>query len=62
MDTKLIDILACPVCKGPLVLHRPTAELICRADRLGYPIREDIPIMLEEQARRLTADDVALTR
>jgi uncharacterized protein YbaR (Trm112 family) len=62
MDTQLIDILACPVCKGPLVLHRPTSELVCRVDRLGYPIRDDIPIMLEEEARRLASDDAALAR
>ena len=61
MDSKLLDILACPVCKGPLVLHRPTSELVCRADRLGYPIRDDIPVLLEEEARRLASDDPALT-
>ncbi len=60
MDSKLLDILACPVCKGPLVLHRPTSELVCRADRLGYPIRDDIPVLLEEEARRLASDDPAL--
>ena len=62
MDTKLIDILACPVCKGPLVLYRPGAELVCRADRLAYPIRDDIPIMLEDEARRVGLDDPALAR
>ena len=62
MDPKLLDILACPVCKGPLVLHKPTSELVCRADRLGYPIRDDIPIMLEEEARRLASDDAAMQR
>ncbi len=60
MDSKLLDILACPVCKGPLILHRPTSELVCRADRLGYPIRDDIPVLLEEEARRLASDDPAL--
>ena len=60
MDSKLIDILACPVCKGPLVLNRPTSELVCRADRLGYPIRDDIPVLLEEEARRMNSDDPAL--
>lgn len=62
MDTQLLDILACPVCKGPLVLYRPTTELVCRLDRLGYPIRDDIPILLEEEARRLASDDAALAR
>jgi len=60
MDSKLLDILACPVCKGPLVLHRPTSELVCRADRLGYPIRDEIPVLLEDEARRLASDDPAL--
>ena len=60
MDSKLLDILACPVCKGPLVLNRPTAELVCRLDRLGYPIRDDIPVLLEDEARRLVAGDAAL--
>ena len=57
MDSKLLDILACPVCKGPLVYRREAQELICKADRLAYPIRDDIPVMLEEEARRLPADE-----
>ncbi len=57
MDKKLLDILACPVCKGPLVYCREPAELICKADRLAYPIRDDIPVMLEEEARRLAPDE-----
>lgn len=61
MDTRLLDILACPVCKGPLRYSRTTAELICRADRLAYPIRDEIPVMLEEEARRLELDDELLT-
>ncbi len=60
MESKLLDILACPVCKGPLVLNRPTQELVCRADRLGFPIRDEIPVLLEEEARRLGSDDPAL--
>ena len=62
MDSKLLDILACPLCKGPLVFSRATQELVCRADRLGYPIRDEIPVMLEEEARRLPADDPVLAR
>jgi uncharacterized protein len=62
MDSKLLDILACPVCKGPLVYARPQQQLICRADRLAYPIRDDIPVMLEEEARQLKADDPLLQR
>ncbi|MCU0976857.1 MAG: Trm112 family protein [Steroidobacteraceae bacterium] len=62
MDTKLLDILACPVCKGPLVLVRDSRELVCRADRLAYPIRDGIPVMLEEEARRLSSEDPAMAR
>ncbi|HKK07106.1 MAG: Trm112 family protein [Gammaproteobacteria bacterium] len=57
MDKKLLDILACPICKGPLVYKKDSAELICKADRLAYPIRDDIPVMLEDQARQLEADE-----
>ncbi len=57
MDKKLLDILACPVCKGPLVYRKEEGELICKADRLAYPIRDDIPVMLEEEARRLPAEE-----
>lgn len=53
MDARLLDILVCPVCKGPLLYRKPEAELICRADRLAFPIRDDIPVMLEDQARKL---------
>lgn len=53
MDKKLLDILVCPVCKGPLVYKQEAQELICKADRLAYPIKDDIPVMLEEEARRL---------
>jgi len=57
LDKKLLDILACPVCKGPLVYHKEQQELICKADRLAYPIRDDIPVMLEEEARQLPAEE-----
>jgi len=57
MDKKLLDILACPICKGPLVYKKDSAELICKADRLAYPIRDDIPVMLEDEARQLEADE-----
>ena len=60
MDTKLLDILACPACKGPLVYAKAEQLLICRADRLAYPIRDDIPVMLEEEAKHLTPDDPLL--
>jgi len=57
MDKKLLDILACPICKGPLVYDKDKAELICKVDRLAYPIRDDIPVMLEDEARELAADE-----
>jgi uncharacterized protein YbaR (Trm112 family) len=53
MDSKLIQILVCPVCKGPLVYKKQAQELICKPCRLAYPIKDDIPVMLEEEARRL---------
>ncbi len=53
MDGKLLDILVCPLCKGPLHYDRAAAELICRADRLAYPIRDGIPVMLVDEARRI---------
>jgi uncharacterized protein YbaR (Trm112 family) len=57
MDPKLLDVLVCPLCKGPLVYRRNEAELICKADRLAYPIRDGIPVMLEDDARKLPADE-----
>jgi uncharacterized protein YbaR (Trm112 family) len=57
MDKKLLDILVCPLCKGPLVYKKDRQELICKADRLAYPVRDDIPVMLEDEARRLGADE-----
>ncbi len=53
MDKKLLEILVCPICKGPLYYDKPGSELICRADRLAFPIQDDIPVMLEDEARRL---------
>ena len=53
MDARLLDILVCPICKGPLVYRKAESELICKGDRLAYPIRDDIPVMLEDEARKL---------
>lgn len=53
MDGKLLDILACPLCKGPLVYKKTEAELICKPCRLGFPIKDDIPVMLEDEARKI---------
>lgn len=57
MDKRLLDILVCPLCKGPLYYDRSAQELICRPDRLAYPIRDDVPVMLEEEARPLAPDE-----
>ena len=54
MDNKLLDLLVCPVTKGPLDYHRDTQELISRSARLAYPIRDGIPVLLENEARPLT--------
>ena len=59
MDRKLLDILACPSCKGPLKYKRADQELLCRACRLAYPIKDDIPVMLEDEARPLQEEELA---
>ena len=53
MDKKLLEILVCPLCKGPLEYDRKAEELICKPDKLAYPIRDGIPVMLENEARKL---------
>ncbi|MEC5400230.1 Trm112 family protein [Uliginosibacterium sp. H1] len=58
MDPKLLEILVCPVCKGPLEHRRAEHELVCKPCRLAYPIRDDIPVMLADEARELAAEDV----
>ena len=59
MPTRLIELLVCPLCKGPLEHLRPPLherqELVCRADRLAFPVRDGIPVMLESEARPLDA-------
>jgi uncharacterized protein YbaR (Trm112 family) len=57
MDAKLLDILVCPICKGPLIYPKPGQELVCKADRLAFPVREGIPVMIEDEARKLTAEE-----
>ncbi len=56
MDKKLLDILACPVCKGELDYDKENNELICKKDKLAFPIRDDIPVMLESEARSLETE------
>ena len=57
MDSKLLDILVCPLCKGPLAHKRAQNELVCRPCRLAYPIRDDSPVMLEDEARKLSPEE-----
>lgn len=57
MDAKLLEILVCPLCKGPLVYKKPERELICKPCRLAYPIKDDIPVMLEDEARKVAPDE-----
>jgi uncharacterized protein YbaR (Trm112 family) len=57
IDPRLLEILVCPLCKGPLVFRREAGELICRPDRLAYPIKDGIPVMLEEDARKLPPEE-----
>jgi len=57
MDSKLLDILVCPLCTGPLVYRKAERELICKPCRLAYPIRDDIPVMLEDEARKVPPEE-----
>lgn len=57
MDLKLLDILVCPLCKGPLLYRKSEKELICKGDRLAFPIKDGIPVMLEDEARRLPVQE-----
>lgn len=59
MDKKLLDLLVCPVTKGPLIYDRDKDELVSRSARLAYPIRDGIPVMLEDEARELSEEEVA---
>lgn len=58
MDNRLLEILVCPVTKGPLIYDRVRQELVSRSARLAYPIRDDIPVMLEDEARELTEQEL----
>lgn len=57
MDKTLLEILACPSCKGSLHYKKPQQELVCSTCRLAYPIRDDIPVMLTDEARALATDE-----
>lgn len=58
MNHKLLDVLVCPICKGDLVYKKDSDELICRFDKLAYPIRDDIPVMLENEARKVSSEEL----
>ncbi len=57
MDARLLEILVCPICKGPLEHRKADKELVCKPCKLAYPIRDDIPVMLEDEARQLGMDE-----
>ena len=58
MDKKLLEILVCPITKGPLIYDEENQELISKSARLAYPVRDDIPIMLEEEAREISENEL----
>lgn len=62
MDPKLLDILVCPLCKSPLLYQKAAGELICKADRLAYKIEDGIPVMLVDEARKLTPEEAEKIR
>ena len=57
VDPRLLEILVCPLCKGPFVYRKDANELVCKADRLAYPVKDGIPVMLEEEARKLAPEE-----
>jgi uncharacterized protein YbaR (Trm112 family) len=62
MDKKLLDILACPLCKSSLIYDKDRQELICKADHLAFPVRDEIPVMLEDEARELSNEEIEALR
>lgn len=58
MDKKLLDILACPLCKSPLIYDQGLQELQCKADGLAFPVRDGIPVMLEDEAREMSQNEI----
>jgi uncharacterized protein YbaR (Trm112 family) len=57
VDPKLLEILVCPICKGKLVYRKDAGELICKVDRLAFPVKDGIPVMLEDEARKLPPEE-----
>ncbi len=62
MDAKLLEILVCPLCKSSLIYRKTEQELICKADRLAFLIQDDIPVMLADEARKLTPEEIERLR
>lgn len=58
MDARLLDVLVCPVCKANLDYRKAQSELVCKPCKLAFPVRDDIPVMLEDQARQLKPEEV----
>ena len=58
MNKKLFEILVCPLCKGKLIAGKNAQELICKFDRLAFPIKDEIPVMLESEARSMTPEEI----
>lgn len=58
MDGKLLEILVCPLCKAPLVYQQDKSELVCKADRLAYPVKDDIPVLIEAEARPVDSGEL----
>jgi uncharacterized protein YbaR (Trm112 family) len=58
MDKKLLEIIACPICKGKLIYNKQQQEFICKFDKLAYPIRDQIPVMLVDEARAVSLDEL----
>lgn len=58
MDGKLLEILVCPLCKAPLIYQQGKSELVCKADRLAYPVKDDIPVLVEAEARSVDSEEL----
>ena len=57
VDPKLLEILVCPICKGKLVYRKEASELVCKADRLAFAVKDGIPVMIEDEARKLPPEE-----
>lgn len=62
IDSKLLEILACPICTGSIKYNKDKEELVCLADKLAFPVKENIPVMLESEARKMDLEEVEALR